>query len=93
MGMLPKVLSGLGDPSLDVQKHTVESIVNLAEHSESLIIGWPDLSISELLNKLISTPETMRKIISLLETPHNSPLLRESVVCAVEYFAESGMLR
>jgi hypothetical protein len=42
MGILPKVLSSLGDPSLlDVQKHTVEGIVNLAQHSESLIIQRP----------------------------------------------------
>jgi hypothetical protein len=92
-GILSKVLSGLKDPSLDVQKHTVEIIVNLAEHSESLIIERPHLSISGPFDESISTPETMRKIISLLETPHNNPLLRESVVGAVKYFAESGMLR
>jgi hypothetical protein len=93
MGILPKVLSSLGDSSLDVQKNTVEGIVNLAQHSESLMIERPHLRISEPFKKSISTPETMRKIISLLESPHSNPLLRECVVGAVGYFAESGMLR
>jgi hypothetical protein len=93
MGILPKVLSSLGDPSLEVQKHTVEVIVNLAQYGESLTIESPHLRISEPFNKSISTPETMTKIISLLETPHSDPLLRESVAGALGYFAESGMLR
>jgi hypothetical protein len=74
----------------------MEPIVNLSQHgTSSLQFHCPqnpgNLRVQPIFRALMSTPDTMRKLVSLLDTTkHNMPI-REAVVCAVSHFSDNGM--